>query len=594
MRHAANCGLECVKQLLPNFASAGFVLALAGLASAQTDGTAGAKSADEFAVQRWMIGVVLLIVLAAVLYYVWWWRRPYLRFASAAMGLMAMAGLGGRVLAWFNVQGFGTGGFWVDAAPASIGWPSAVVACVALACDVKSRREAAADRNADVKSNKNRGVILQQSPITTRDNSPITINQGELGLADKLIEEAAKRGAAEQRVQSLEIENASLRDQVAAGVARVEQRAEAGDATAREAIRSARASRDAKQLLSVLLAEATKQEPAIRAAAADYLELHREIAAIAYVSGDIAEAERSLNVILRLAPDDLDATNNLGHIYWLRGELFAAEEQHKRILELAPDDDGWRAVALCNLGLIAQTRSDLDEAERLHRDALEIESRLGRIEGRAKDLGNLGVIAQSRGDLNEAERLHHEALELNKKLGRRDGQAIALGNLGLIAQSRGDLEEAERLHKESLEIERELGRLEGQAGQLGNLGMIAGKRGDLQGAECLHQEALALNNKLGRLEGQARQLGNLGLIAWMRNDLNVAERLLQESLDFFGKVGQLDGQAKSFINLGLIARTRGDVDAARRLLVQARDLYATIGMPQMVNRIQGRIDDLGP
>ena len=57
----------------------------------------------------------------------------------------------------------------------------------------------------------------------------------------------------------------------------------------------------------------------------------------------------------------------------------------------------------------------------------------------ASDYGNLGLIYQTRGDLDKAEEFHGKSLALNKGLGRKEGMASDYGNLGLIYQTRGDL-----------------------------------------------------------------------------------------------------------------------------------------------------------
>jgi Flp pilus assembly protein TadD len=46
-------------------------------------------------------------------------------------------------------------------------------------------------------------------------------------------------------------------------------------------------------------------------------------------------------------------------------------------------------------------------------------------------------------------------------------------------------------------------------------------------------------------------------------------------------------------NLGLIYETRGDIAAARRFWAKARDLFSQIGLPQMVQQVQGWLDGLG-
>jgi tetratricopeptide (TPR) repeat protein len=74
-------------------------------------------------------------------------------------------------------------------------------------------------------------------------------------------------------------------------------------------------------------------------------------------------------------------------------------------------------VALANLGSIAQTRGDLDGAEKLHRESLEINRKLRRLEGQAANLANLGVIAEMRGKIPEARELWTQSRDLYAKVG---------------------------------------------------------------------------------------------------------------------------------------------------------------------------------
>ncbi len=242
----------------------------------------------------------------------------------------------------------------------------------------------------------------------------------------------------DHRLGDLETENKSLKSNLSNALSRASSEAKAGDPAAKAAIADARATGDITKLQSVLIAEANRREKEVRDGAQDYLELCREIAGIAYLRGDIREAEQRLNTVINFASDDLDAHNRMGHIRQRRGELNAARESYRHVLDNATND-GWRAIAYGNLGIIAKTHGDLDEAEQLHRKSLEIDEKLGNLEGMASDYGNLGNVAKSRDELDEAERLYRMALEINEELGRLEGKAIQYSNLGIVAQTRGDV-----------------------------------------------------------------------------------------------------------------------------------------------------------
>lgn len=64
-----------------------------------------------------------------------------------------------------------------------------------------------------------------------------------------------------------------------------------------------------------------------------------------------------------------------------------------------------------------QTRGDLDGAEQMHRKALAINEKLGRLEGMANAYANLGCIMHDREDMKRARALWLQSRNLFAKLG---------------------------------------------------------------------------------------------------------------------------------------------------------------------------------
>jgi tetratricopeptide (TPR) repeat protein len=144
--------------------------------------------------------------------------------------------------------------------------------------------------------------------------------------------------------------------------------------------------------------------------------------------------------------------------YWRTGLLDAAEDMLKRWLAAtgtAPT--GETAVALGNLGLIHHTRGDLEQAEKVFRQALAIDTRLHRHDAISHDVTNLGLLCQTRGDLDEAEKLFRQALAVEKRLGRRQGQSDRHTLLALVEHARGKHERAADLHAKALSLYRPAG-----------------------------------------------------------------------------------------------------------------------------------------
>ena len=64
----------------------------------------------------------------------------------------------------------------------------------------------------------------------------------------------------------------------------------------------------------------------------------------------------------------------------------------------------------------------------------------------------LGMVAQDRGRLDEAEDWYARSLAIDEELGDRPGMATSYHQLGMVAQDRGRLDEAEDWYARSLAI----------------------------------------------------------------------------------------------------------------------------------------------
>lgn len=343
-------------------------------------------------------------------------------------------------------------------------------------------------------------------------------------------------------------------DTLRKAVERVDAQAKQGNEIAQAAIEQAKQTGDPQLIQDVLVNQANDLSAHITEQSDEYVELAREIAAIAYLRGDIPAAEKWLGRILKNDPNDRDAINRMGRIHLLRGNFNAAIAACERIINLSQDDPVGQAGAYGNLGAIYQTRGDLEQAKDYLLKSLEINKQLDRLEGQAIQYSNLGVIYGKRNEQQRAEDVLQEALKIFQDLDKRQGQAGVYGNLGLIHLNRGDVDRAEEYHLKSLEINKQLGFLEGQADQYANLGSIYRERKNLDQAEEYYLKSLEINKQLGCLEGQANQYVNLGSIYLIRNDL---------------------GQT-------------------RKAWTCARALFEQIGMPHKIEKFQGLLDELPP
>jgi len=132
---------------------------------------------------------------------------------------------------------------------------------------------------------------------------------------------------------------------------------------------------------------------------------------------------------------------------------------YRRVVELGElaNEVTWRAVGYGNLGLIYQTRGELDRAEEMLKKSLSIYEQLGSKEGIANQYGNLGVIYQTQGDLDRAEEMLKKSLSIYEQLGSKEGMANQYGNLGSVYKDRGDKSKAREYWTQSRDLFAEIG-----------------------------------------------------------------------------------------------------------------------------------------
>src|SRR6266581_3096076 len=163
--------------------------------------------------------------------------------------------------------------------------------------------------------------------------------------------------------------------------------------------------------------------------------------------------------------------------------LGQAEQTYQQILAglqaqpASPQQQRMLAVAYHQLGMVAQQRGRLGDAEDWYTKALAIKEDLGDRPGMASTYHQLGTVAQRRGRLDDAEDWYTKSLAINEDLGDQPGMASTYHQLGIVAQDRGRLEDAEDWYTKSLAIKEDLGDRPGMALTFAQRGLLAEQRG---------------------------------------------------------------------------------------------------------------------
>jgi tetratricopeptide (TPR) repeat protein len=116
------------------------------------------------------------------------------------------------------------------------------------------------------------------------------------------------------------------------------------------------------------------------------------------------------------------------------------------------------ADSLTELGYLHYFKGDHAPADAAFREALAIRQQVGNLSLVAAAWNSVALVAEKRGELDEAERLHREALAVNRQLHgeRHPDVAINLFNLARVFQRRHDYAGAQPLFEEVLAIDIEV------------------------------------------------------------------------------------------------------------------------------------------
>jgi tetratricopeptide (TPR) repeat protein len=301
------------------------------------------------------------------------------------------------------------------------------------------------------------------------------------------------------------------------------------------------------------------------------------------------------------------ATNEQANRQMATGRLDQAHAIYNRVLAYLCDlpETEWTrshiSATYHQLGMVAQMRGRLEEAETLYRKALAIEEELDDRSGMASNYQQLGANARDHGRPDEADDWFRKALAIKKELDNRPGIAVTYNELGITAFDRGRLDEAEDWCRKSLAIVADLGDRRKMAAAYHQLGVIAWKRDRPGDAEKWYRESLAVSESLADRLAMANTYHQLGTLARDHGRLDEANEWYRESLAMNEALDNRPAMANTCLQLGTLARDRGRLDEAdawcRRSLAVEESLgnrahvALKAGMLCAIAHDRGRLDE---
>ncbi|MEX1366338.1 MAG: serine/threonine-protein kinase [Nannocystaceae bacterium] len=354
-----------------------------------------------------------------------------------------------------------------------------------------------------------------------------------------------------------------------------------------------------------LMARAWQQQGRLRIDVGDYegaVPVLRQAYRTAVVHSMTAEAADVSTALMRVLGDSLE-----------RHRQARGWAEHAEPLSWAAGTDEARSGFLHDLGAVAHSQGEYEEARDLYERALAIrEASLGPDHPEvAAALNDLGSVAHSQGEYAEARALYERALVIFEQALGPDHPDVAasLDNQGRVANSQGKYEEARELHERALAIlEQALGPEHPEVALLLiNLGNVANSLAEHERARDLYERALAiLDAALGAEHPKvASLLDSLGRVAHLQGKHDDARGFHEQSLAILeAALGPEHPQvASSLHGAGNVAHSQGRLDDARELYERALAIYErTLGpehpkVATMLNNLgsgahlQGKYDD---
>lgn len=279
---------------------------------------------------------------------------------------------------------------------------------------------------------------------------------------------------------------------------------------------------------------------------------------------------------------DITAMNDYAKFLYRIGNLSAAEKWYKVIIDtsIADNNIGWVSRSYANLAIIAKSRGDLDESQRLLVTSLDYNTRLKHKAGMADNLRHLAKVKTLKGQLDSALHDANNALTIFTEIEYKPGLADTYSDLGIIYRIWCRFEMSMSNYEKALALNKELDRKSCQADNYLRMGTLHRLAGELDIAERYFHQALSINETLCRKHGIARDLGHLGLVYLDKDDFEKAKEYLIDAQGISEEINDKECSAKNYCSLSKLFLSINDIDQAKIYLEKASKLNTDMSMKE--------------
>jgi eukaryotic-like serine/threonine-protein kinase len=239
---------------------------------------------------------------------------------------------------------------------------------------------------------------------------------------------------------------------------------------------------------------------------------------------------------------------------------------------MAAGDQNNAARTLNDFAVLYYQHGDVDRAEKMWKDAIDVFRELGDEEGLASSSNNIGDVLLTRGKLPEARKLLLQAIAGYTAVGDRSGVALAKVDLGQIAMYQAELSDAQLNYEQALAIAMQAGDKSATAYALTGLGEVLMERDQLPAARAKYEAGLKLRDEIGEKETILQSRVALARLDIEEGRAADAERGGRACIEEFRKLRTLDDEIEARLVLTDALLAQSKTDDAKTEVAELRSL----------------------
>jgi tetratricopeptide (TPR) repeat protein len=175
----------------------------------------------------------------------------------------------------------------------------------------------------------------------------------------------------------------------------------------------------------------------------------------------------------------------------------------------------------------------------------------------ARTLNDFAGVYFQRGELNKAETMWREAIEVFREVGDAQGFAASSNNVGEVLLARGKFAESQKLLEQAISGYESAGDQSGIALARVDLGDVALQKANLTNAKMSYDQAVTIGNRIGDKSVIAYGLEGLGDVFMQRDQLADARSKYQAAFKLRTELGETENSLLSRVALARLSIEEG-------------------------------------